>query len=148
MKRALIGKLAPKQPEPKKEKKSPKKKKKKAEEEDDEPEEVAEPPPVPLTAQEIEEQQRKKGGMTNNVFPPHIKGVQCNPGINPCLIKEVFYSPDAPRPILTLIESSNVYQTQGNFDLSLKSLLKARSDWKASIKSGSMQVEYDLYFEL
>jgi hypothetical protein len=44
-----------------------------------------------------------------NVFPNNIRAEQCNAGVAPCLIKEVFFPPDAPHDIATLIESAIVY---------------------------------------
>jgi len=44
-----------------------------------------------------------------NVFHANIKGEMCNSGVAPCIIKEVFFPPEAPHEIATLIESALVY---------------------------------------
>ena len=47
--------------------------------------------------------------LVDNVFPCNIRGEQCNSGVAPCIIKEVFFPPEAPHEIATLIESAIVY---------------------------------------
>jgi hypothetical protein len=47
--------------------------------------------------------------MIENIFPNNIRGSQCNSGVAPCLIKEVFFPPEAPHEVATLIESALVY---------------------------------------
>jgi len=63
-----------------------------------------EPPPVTL---DLIRQARKD--IVENVFPSNIRGEMCNSGVAPCIIKEVYYPPDAPHNIATLVESAIVY---------------------------------------
>jgi len=44
-----------------------------------------------------------------NLFPADIRADQCNPGVAPCIIKEVYLPPQAPEEVATLIESAVVY---------------------------------------
>jgi hypothetical protein len=44
-----------------------------------------------------------------NIFPNNIRGEQANSAVAPCIIKEVYFPPDAPKDIATLIESAIVY---------------------------------------
>ena len=53
--------------------------------------------------------------MEENVFPMHLRGDQQNPGIMPSIIKEVFFPPEAPHEVATLIESALVYQNSANY---------------------------------
>jgi hypothetical protein len=48
-------------------------------------------------------------GMIENVFPSNIRAEHCNSGVAPCVIKEVFFPPEGPHEIATLIESALVY---------------------------------------
>jgi hypothetical protein len=50
-----------------------------------------------------------KNDLVSNVFPSNIRGEQCNSGVAPCIIKEVYFPPDAHHEIATLIESAIVY---------------------------------------
>jgi len=47
--------------------------------------------------------------MNQSVFPQNIRQEQCNPGIMPNIIKEVYMPPQAPPEVATLIESTLVY---------------------------------------
>ena len=47
--------------------------------------------------------------LTSNVFPNNIRGDQCNSGVAPCIIREVFFPPESPHEIATLVESAIVY---------------------------------------
>jgi len=44
-----------------------------------------------------------------NIFPVNNRGEASNPGIAPCIIKEVFFPPDSPQEVATLVESALVY---------------------------------------
>jgi hypothetical protein len=77
-----------------------------------------EPPPKPIkwadTPQRpppgtLELIRKAQNEAEQNVFPNNIRAEQCNAGVAPCLIKEVFFPPDAPHEIATLIESAIVY---------------------------------------
>jgi hypothetical protein len=50
-----------------------------------------------------------KKSIIENVFHSNIRGEQCNSGVAPCIIKEVFFPPEAPHEVATLIESALVY---------------------------------------
>jgi len=73
--------------------------------------------------------------MKASVFPQNIREEQCNPGIMPNVIKEVFMPPSVPRDIesrneiATRIESALVYQNSGNYDMAVKALEEAREMW-------------------
>lgn len=47
--------------------------------------------------------------MIDNVFPTNIRAEHCNSGVAPCVIKEVFFPPEGPHEVATLIESALVY---------------------------------------
>ena len=53
--------------------------------------------------------QEAKIKLMENVFPADIRADQCNPGVAPCIIKEVYLPPQAPEEVATLIESAVVY---------------------------------------
>lgn len=68
--------------------------------------------------------------MQENAFPMHLRADQCNPGIMPSLIKEVFFPPAAPHEVATLIESALVYQNSANYQMAVRSLEQARQLWR------------------
>ena len=68
--------------------------------------------------------------MQESVFPMHLRGDQCNPAIMPSIIKEVFFPPEAPHEVATLIESALVYQNSANYQMAVRSLEDARSMWR------------------
>jgi len=68
--------------------------------------------------------------MQENVFPSHSVGDECNPGILPSIIKEVFFPPDAPQEVATLIESALVYQNSANYHMAVRTLEDARGIWR------------------
>ena len=55
---------------------------------------------------------------------------QQNSGIMPSIIKEVFFPPEAPQEVATLIESSLVYQNDANYEMAIRSLCQARDIWR------------------
>ena len=48
----------------------------------------------------------------------------------PSVIKEVFFPPEAPQEVATLIESSIVYQNDANYEMAVRSLKQARDIWR------------------
>ena len=70
------------------------------------------PPQIALTSTHIDKASK---GLAENVFPMNLKGEQANPGVAPVIIKEVYFPPEAPLEVATLIESAIVYQNDGNF---------------------------------
>ena len=68
-----------------------------------------------------------------NTFPMNSKEDQQNPGIMPSIIKEVFFPPEAPQEVATLIESSLVYQNDANYEMSVRSLMQARDIWRLKV---------------
>ena len=60
----------------------------------------------------------------------NIRGEHCNPGVMPTIIKEVYFPPDAPMEVATLMESSLVYQNSANYEMAVKSLEMARDSWR------------------
>lgn len=59
--------------------------------------------------------------LVENVFPNNIRGESCNSGVAPTIIKEVFFPPEAPHEIATLIESALVYQNSANYEMAIHS---------------------------
>lgn len=123
--RVLFGKLMPK-PEDEDKKKGGKKKAaaKPPAKKDGPPEKPpkwADGPPehVERTAVQIERQRKE---LNANVFPMNLRGEQGNPGVAPCIIKEVYFPPEAPYDVATLIESSLVYQNSSSFELAIDCL--------------------------
>lgn len=51
----------------------------------------------------------QRESLVENTFPISIKGAQGNPGIAPVVIKEVYFPPESPTEVATLIESGLVY---------------------------------------
>jgi hypothetical protein len=52
---------------------------------------------------------KERESLVENTFPISIKGAQGNPGIAPVVIKEVYFPPESPSEVATLIESGLVY---------------------------------------
>ena len=48
----------------------------------------------------------------------------------PSIIKEVFFPPEAPHEVATLIESALVYQNSANYQMAVRSLEQARDMWR------------------
>ena len=48
----------------------------------------------------------------------------------PSIIKEVFFPPEAPHEVATLIESALVYQNSANYQMAVRSLEEARDLWR------------------
>lgn len=65
-----------------------------------------------------------------NIFPVNNRGEASNPGIAPCIIKEVFFPPDSPQEVATLVESALVYQNTANYEMAIKSYEDARNIWR------------------
>lgn len=65
-----------------------------------------------------------------NIFPQNIRGEHCNSSVMPTVIKEVYFPPDAPMEVATLMESSLVYQNSANYEMAVKSLEMARDRWR------------------
>lgn len=124
MKRILFGKLLAKDDEEgKKDKKGAKKAAPAKDKKGEAPKPVkwaAGPPPKELTTSYHVAQARK--GLCSNVFPMNARGDMGNPGIAPVIIKEVYFPPEAPEDVATLIESSLVYQNSSNFALAIECL--------------------------
>jgi len=150
--RLLYGKHMPK-PEDEEDKKKKKKKQPKkmpARKKD-------EPPPKPVKwadaptlpePQTLDLVKQARKDMLENVFPSNIRGEQCNSGVAPCLIKEVFYPPDAPHEVATLVESAIVYQNSGHFELAVHSLEQARALWRQTLNAARLRNELELFFEM
>jgi tetratricopeptide (TPR) repeat protein len=60
----------------------------------------------------------------------NIRGEHCNPSVMPTIIKEVYFPPDAPMEVATLMESSLVYQNSANYEMAVKSLEMGRDRWR------------------
>lgn len=106
--RMLFGKYMEKPEDKKKKKKKVVKKQLKKGEEPPKPIKWAEAPKkVKGTLQYMQDAEKE---IRSNVFPQNLLGSQCNPGITPCIIKEVYFPPECPPESATLIESAIVYQ--------------------------------------
>ena len=46
------------------------------------------------------------------------------------MIKEVFFPPEAPHDVSTLMESALVYQNSENYEMAVECLEKARDIWR------------------
>lgn len=89
-----------------------------------------EPPPVTLDLV-----RKARQDIVENIFPSNIRGEMCNAGVAPCVIKEVFFPPDAPHEIATLIESAIVYQNTGYFEQAIDCFDKARLGWREHLQA-------------
>lgn len=58
----------------------------------------------------VDHMNEQRKALVENTFPISIKGAQGNPGIAPAVIKEVYFPPESPTEVATLIESGLVYQ--------------------------------------
>jgi hypothetical protein len=86
--------------------------------------------------------------MDENTFPMNIRQENCNSGVAPCIIKEVFFPPEAPHEVATLIESAIVYQNSANFELATHSYDEARNLWKQMLEVKVLRNELELFFEM
>ena len=132
--RILFGKLMPKGGEDDADGKKKKKQVKKAQvrkkdEAPPKPIKWAEAPglPEPVTLDII---RKARKDIVENLFPSNIRGEMCNSGVAPCIIKEVYFPPDAPHDIATLIESAIVYQNTGYFEQAIDCFEKGRNGWR------------------
>jgi len=64
--------------------------------------------------------------LAENMFPLNIRGDQGNPGIAPCIIKEVYFPPESPSEVATLIESALVYQNSANYEMAIECFENAK----------------------
>lgn len=71
--------------------------------------------------------QQVRKELEENIFPMNLRGDQGNPCVAPCIIKEVYFPPEAPCEVATLIESALVYQNDANFELAVDCFEKAKS---------------------
>jgi len=53
------------------------------------------------------------------------------------IIKEVYFPPEAPLEVATLIESAIVYQNDGNFIQAVDCLVKGKNKWAEILKAES-----------
>ena len=72
--------------------------------------------------------------ISENMFPMNARGDQGNPGVTPCVIKEVYFPPESPSEVATLIESALVYQSDSNFEMSIDCFEQARETWLRILK--------------
>ena len=89
--------------------------------------------------------------LAENVFPLNIRGTQGNPGIAPCIIKEVYFPPEAPYEVATLIESALVYQNTANYELAVNCFEMARKAWLNELKDKdvkTLKTVQELFFAL
>lgn len=93
----------------------------------------AEPPRFVKGTLQYMQQARKE--MAENIFPLNIAGMACNPGVAPCIIKEVYFPPEAPCEVATLIESALVYQNDANYEMAIDCFEKAKSQWQLELKN-------------
>jgi tetratricopeptide (TPR) repeat protein len=90
--------------------------------------------------------------MAENIFPLNIRGDQGNPGVAPCIIKEVYFPPESPQEVATLVESALVYQCDSNFEMAVDCYEKARETWMKVLKLRDSSVkalkrpEHEMFF--
>lgn len=70
----------------------------------------------------------------------NLRGDQGNPCVAPCVIKEVYFPPEAPCEVATLIESALVYQNYANFELAVDCFEKAKSLWVDILKANNGKI--------
>lgn len=58
----------------------------------------------------------------------------------PSIIKEVFFPPEAPHEVATLIESALVYQNSANYQMAVRSLEQARDMWRDIVNPPAVNV--------
>jgi hypothetical protein len=127
--RIMFGKLMPKKDDDDaKGKKKKQAKKAPARKKDEPPPKPVKwaPPPSVAEPGTLEIIRNAKNELMENIFPSNIRGEHANAGVAPTIIKEVYYPPDAPQEIATLIESGIVYQNTGYFEQSIDCFEKAR----------------------
>lgn len=83
-----------------------------------------------------------------NLYPETLSRSLCNPGIGPCLIKEIFSPPSSPPDVTTLIESVLSFQNNGVYSKALEKLDEAKKLWMDIERTTILKVEIDLFFEL
>lgn len=100
-------------------------------------------PPEPDKRDLVEDEVSNLG---QPMFEDHIKEDQCNPGVSPTLIKEVYMPPKAPTDqINTLVESALVYQNNAHYEQAMDAFTKAEEMWK---KIRPLDAVEQLYFIL
>lgn len=100
------------------------------------------PPETDKRDLEVDELRR----VENAPFTDNIKNDQCNPGIAPTIIKEVYMPFKSTNPeISTFIESALVYQNSAHYEQALESFEAAQDLWK---KEGGNEKVEELYFKL
>jgi len=127
--RIMFGKLMPKKDDDDaKGKKKKQAKKAPARKKDEPPPKPVKwaPPPSVAEPGTLEIIRNAKNDLMENIFPSNIRGEHANAGVAPTIIKEVYYPPDSPQEIATLIESGIVYQNTGYFEQSIDCFEKAR----------------------
>lgn len=77
----------------------------------------------------IDHVKKEREEIVENTFPVSIKGAQGNPGIAPVIIKEVYFPPESPSEVATLIESGLVYQNSAQYEMAIECMNNARSEW-------------------
>ena len=123
--RITFGKLYPREDDGKKKKKAAKAPARKKDEKPPKPIKW-DGPAKPHQPDTMELMRMASKDMAENTFPMNIRGDQQNPGIMPHIIKEVFFPPEAPHEVATLIESALVYQNSANYQMAIRSLEEAR----------------------
>jgi len=85
-----------------------------------------------------------------NIFPLQNQGSNCNAGLMPSIIKEIYFQPDSPLQVQTLIESALVYQNVKNWKMALDCFDQAREQWKKELTGPKKELkkEQELFFEL
>lgn len=84
----------------------------------------------------------------SNLYPETLARSLCNPGIGPCLIKEIFSPPFSPPEVTTLIESVLSFQNNGVYSKALEKLDEAKKRWLEIERTTFLKTEIELFFEL
>mmetsp|Transcript_6121 Transcript_6121/g.10391 ORF Transcript_6121/g.10391 Transcript_6121/m.10391 type:complete len:401 (+) Transcript_6121:548-1750(+) len=151
MPRVLFGKLMPKpEDDDKKKKKGAKKAAQKKDGPPPKPIKWADGPPK-YVKNTLHYMQEARKDIVENFFPLNLRGDQGNPGVAPCLIKEVYFPPEAPTEVATLIESALVYQNSSNYEMAVRCFQQAKQEWIEFLKDKDIKTlkkEQEMFFEL
>lgn len=88
----------------------------------------------------------KRKQLMSSTFPNYFKASHCNPGVGPCIIKEVLFPPEAPSEIATFLESANVYHANASYELAINTYDTAQSKWRSLNNVSVLRSEFELFF--
>jgi len=89
-----------------------------------------------------------KRNLTGSLFPETGKQCLVNPGVQPCIIREILLPPPSPSSVSTQIESAFVYQNNGDYVQAYKALEDGKAEWQDIEGTYELRPEHDLFFDL